>query len=200
MRDVIDRPAHISPKRYRREELSPWGNPADFPFMAAYLSFVAAKNNWPMDDAERELIDSAPAITREHLQEMLALAAVGAEAAPDDAPVTLAQPRPPLTPSAFDPVRLVGMSRAARRRAWMAAGAEPAAREGFGLSGRLAGKLRPCRFCRGYEGCARCRAGHGPGLCCVFCEPCGVRPKINRTNTPICDGSGVLSSEDIDGK
>jgi len=126
---------------------------------------------------------------------------VGVASALGDAAQTLShgraeplnQERPPI-----DPLRLVGMSRRARRRAWAKAGAKPTERSAFGLEGRLSGSLRPCRFCRGYEGCARCRARHGPGQRCVFCEPCGTRQKTNRTNTPICDGSGVRSSLDTD--
>lgn len=57
---------------------------------------------------------------------------------------------------------------------------------------RIGEHLRPCVLCGGLELIARCAAKHGPGLPCVFCEPCGTRSKINRTKWKTCDGSGLI--------
>lgn len=56
---------------------------------------------------------------------------------------------------------------------------------------RIGVRLCPCMLCHGEIGIARCNARHGAGKPCPFCEPCGTRPKKNKTKWRPCDGSGV---------
>lgn len=56
---------------------------------------------------------------------------------------------------------------------------------------RIGVRLCPCMLCHGEIGVARCNARHGAGKPCPFCEPCGTRPKKNKTKWRPCDGSGV---------
>lgn len=56
---------------------------------------------------------------------------------------------------------------------------------------RIGVRLCPCMLCHGEIGVARCNARHGTGKPCPFCEPCGTRPKKNKTKWRPCDGSGV---------
>lgn len=115
----------------------------------------------------------------------------------------------PLPAKPFTPRSLVGMTMGARKRRACAMDAriDRALGKIFGGSiratapneserhrFRIGERLRPCKLCRGLEAVARCAAGHGFGLPCVFCEPCGTRKKINRTPWPECDGSGVIAT------
>lgn len=55
---------------------------------------------------------------------------------------------------------------------------------------RIGERLSLCALCWG-QNTGRCATGHGPGHMCVACEPCGTRPKKNKTKWRPCDGSGV---------
>ena len=118
---------------------------------------------------------------------------------------------PSMEPEPYDPVsrfdkrRIVGMTQGARKRKWAKDFDALSPEERIGKPGwyaasslreygviRNLGRIRPCRLCHGPAGCAECRAGHGPEFSCAFCEPCGTRPKRNRTKHTPCDGSGVL--------
>ena len=111
------------------------------------------------------------------------------------------QPEPYDPVSRFDKRKLVGSTRGALKRRWAKffdslpqekrTSVVVSSLRDYGVLPKM-GRIRPCRLCHGPAGCAECRAGHGPEFSCAFCEPCGTRPKQNRTKHTPCDGSGVL--------